>query len=216
MNRRTFRPKYLTFRSLAAAFEKRHPETPWLTESAVRLLEYWIRPSDIGFEWGSGRSTVWFAGRCAHLTSVDHSQEWYERVGHMIADAELGGRVTQLLFPCSASGCEQEEGRAYTDSILSIEDGTLDFVLVDGVMRATCFVNALKKLKHGGLLILDNSDRYLPNSSLGAPSTEVFARCDHAGDEWRRASGRVADWRCILTTNRVTETRMWIKPCKED
>ena len=39
------------------------------------------------------------------------------------------------------------------------ENGSLDFAVVDGVIRATCVESVLPKLKPGGYLYLDNSDK---------------------------------------------------------
>jgi hypothetical protein len=46
-----------------------HPDVPWLTRQAVEILEDWLKPGYVGLEWGSGRSTLWFARRVSHLTS---------------------------------------------------------------------------------------------------------------------------------------------------
>jgi len=44
------------------AYEKTHPDAPWLTAHAIAFLVDWLRPEDTGVEWGSGRSTLWLRG----------------------------------------------------------------------------------------------------------------------------------------------------------
>ena len=48
------------------------------------------------------------------------------------------------------------------------EDGSLDFVVVDGHYRQACILAALPKLKVGGLLMLDNSN-WLSDREWGIP-----------------------------------------------
>lgn len=73
-------PRYVVNRSRLAWYEYRCPELPWLTPQANAILTEWLKPSDIGFEWGSGRSTMWLATKVNRLTSVEHDKHWAERV----------------------------------------------------------------------------------------------------------------------------------------
>lgn len=56
-------PRYVFNRIAVLLDERRNPEHPWLTADAVRILSTLILPTDIGVEFGSGRSTKWFAQR---------------------------------------------------------------------------------------------------------------------------------------------------------
>lgn len=51
------------------------------------------------------------------------------------------------------------EFAAYCDTILDYPSESFDFVCVDGRARVECAINALDRLKPGGVLILDNSER---------------------------------------------------------
>jgi hypothetical protein len=62
------------------AFSRRFPDAPWLAESAVLLLDSWLKPTDVELEWGSGRSTIWLARRMKRLTSVESDKTWFEMV----------------------------------------------------------------------------------------------------------------------------------------
>jgi hypothetical protein len=61
-------------------YQRCHPDHPWLTRAANAILDSWLKPTDVGFEWGSGRSTIWFARRVHHLTSVEHDHRWWRKV----------------------------------------------------------------------------------------------------------------------------------------
>jgi hypothetical protein len=62
------------------AHERRHPDAPWLTIEAVAFLEHRLACDGVGFEWGSGRSTVWLARRVRRLTSIEHDPTWFEKI----------------------------------------------------------------------------------------------------------------------------------------
>jgi predicted O-methyltransferase YrrM len=62
----------------------------------------------------------------------------------------------------------------YINAITSIEDNSLDFVLVDGKQRAQCALASLMKLRPGGILIVDDVHRYFPAES-SLPMLASFA-----------------------------------------
>ena len=49
-----------------------------LDAQAISILASVLRPSDNGLEYGSGRSTVWFARRTTSLISVETSRLWFD------------------------------------------------------------------------------------------------------------------------------------------
>jgi len=73
-------PRYIAARMNEMLYQKRYPDHPWLTQMAVKILESWLKPNDVGAEFGSGRSTVWFAKRVPSLISVENDPNWYNRV----------------------------------------------------------------------------------------------------------------------------------------
>src|SRR5215467_1856777 len=58
-------PRYLLDLAAVRAFEILQPDAPWLTRTAVRILESALMPQHRGLEYGSGRSTVWLARKTA-------------------------------------------------------------------------------------------------------------------------------------------------------
>jgi predicted O-methyltransferase YrrM len=79
------------------AHERRHPDSPWLTSEAVVFLERSLEPDRVGFEWGSGRSTVWFARWVRRLISVEHDPLWYEQVRKRLDEEGLARSMICLL-----------------------------------------------------------------------------------------------------------------------
>ncbi len=115
-----------------------------------------------GFEWGSGRSTLWFAKRSAHLTSIESYAAWYQQVTRMAQEASLTNvdlRHVPLEHPeAHTYAFDYPQLPANPSAILDHSDATLDFVVVDGWYRPVCARVALPKLKPGGILLIDNTD----------------------------------------------------------
>jgi predicted O-methyltransferase YrrM len=201
-------PRYVYNRTRLMWSERAHPDHPWLTPEAVRLLASMLRTSDRGAEFGSGRSTIWFAGRVAHLTSVEHDKCWYDEVS-----AQIRGRgmtnVTYILAP-QDQPAELGDVSTYARTALAFDDATLDFALVDGLYREHVSKLIIPKIKPGGLLVIDNVNWYLPPPRTCAPASRTCA-LGPDGAIWSQIAKILADWRAIWTTSGVTDTAIFIK-----
>jgi hypothetical protein len=213
MNIRSLRPRYAIARIRQIAFCRTFPDAPWLTASAIHLLESWLKPGDVGIEWGSGRSTLWFASRVAKLHSIEHNPEWYKRVSEFLRQKNLSNKVNFQLVPCPYIEIDDPPTADYANAVYAIPDNSVDFALVDGNIRSTCMRVAIQKIKSGGLLILDNANRFLPNISLGRPTTVHEARYECLNAGWVQIGETLKPWRAILTSDRIWDTRFWVKPC---
>lgn len=124
------------------------------------------------FEYGSGGSTLWFADRGCVVVSVEHDTYWHRRV--MVAlSPEERTRVCCLCCPPVAaadpirqarwmSGSQAHTGLSferYVRAIDKYEDHSFDLILVDGRARNAALRRAWPKVREGGVLVLDNSDR---------------------------------------------------------
>ena len=194
-------PRYIKNRLLVVYDEYRNPKNPWLTADSVRLLDQLIKPTDVGVEFGSGRSTIWFARRMAQLTSVEHNKEWYEKVRRMIAENDLDRKIDYRK-------AEGEE--AYLGQIDTFEDSSIDVCLVDGIYRDKCALAMVPKLKPGALLIVDNINWFIPSEFSISPNTRRNTEgC--ASQEWHLLQETIESWRNIWTTNGVWDTAVFIK-----
>ena len=212
VKRQKLQPSYLWRYLVQQAFQRQHPRAPVIVGNAVLTLDAWLRPSDRGLEWGSGRSTVWLARRVAHLVTVEHDPVWYGRVENELEAEGLAARVDYRLISAPADQMAEPEGHAYTAVAEEFEDATLDFALVDGQMRRRCTERVLTKLKPGGLLILDGANRYLPNRFEDGFTTVQETRSEPLDDAWRHLADRLQDWRAMTTSDGLWDTRFWVKP----
>lgn len=189
-------------------FQKQHTDCPWMAPDAIKALDLLLTREMRGFEFGSGRSTLFFAKRMKWVTSVEHAKDWYNQVKKMLATEGIDHAELLLAAPDPAfrlpplSSLQQMRISAedypakddlfetYYQTINRFEDESLDLVVVDGRARVSCARAAIPKLKSGGILLLDNSER---------------ARYA-AVHQW------MADWPKLVITTGLTETTLWLKP----
>jgi hypothetical protein len=164
---------------------------PWTTFAARRWLDRFLRPEMRVFEWGGGGSTVYFARRVREVISVEHQADWYHEVARRLREAGVGNTQLRLIVPqdlppdgwsprdlaspLNRSSDPRFLGKhftAYVESINDQPDESLDVVLVDGRCRATCAAAARAKVRPGGALIVDDSDRIDTASAVEALERE--------------------------------------------
>ena len=192
------RPTRLLARIRYWWWEKQNPDKPWLTPNAVAFLEAHLKPAMSAFEFGSGRSTAWYATKVGRLISVEHNAEWYARVSRDLADQGIHN-VDYRLVPLDHNESKPEQPRydplpRYVAAIAELPDDSLDLVIVDGHYRTTCIAEAQSKLRPGGLLLVDDANLW-PADRPPVPET------------WSEVS---------RTTNGIKYTAIWRKPNSAD
>jgi len=179
------------------------------------MLERWLRPDHVGIEWGSGRSTLWFAARVRHLLSVEHNAGWHESVSSALAERGMT-KVDYRLCPCEPERAETPEWIAamfasdYVRAADSFEARSIDFALVDGMYRSACALAVLPKLRPGALLIVDNANWFLPSASRAPSSRRVTD--SPLSPTWERFANAVSGWDLQWTENGVADTAIWTAP----
>ena len=205
-------PRYIKNRIALLCHEKVNPDHPWLTRSAIEILNSFLTQSDIGLEFGSGRSTIWFAKRIAHLTCVEHDDNWAASVREMLNKANIKN-VDYHFLP---KDMEEDKGNdsKYVRVIDKFDSDSLDFCLVDGVYREFCARKVIEKLRPGGILVIDNVNWYLPSFSY-SPSSRSFTD-GPKGLVWIEVEQLLSGWRRIWTSNGVSDTAFFFKPYNQD
>lgn len=205
---RHWTPRYLLDRALCKYYFKKHPKVPWLSKPANEFLGDWLKPQDNGMEWGAGHGTIWLAGRVKHLVSVETSPDYYRKVRQQLADENLNN--VELHFVQIENHPDTwTTDHPYLKLLSVIPEATLDFALNDGLVRELCMDVAMRKLKPGGLLVLDDSQLYLPH--VGIAKSAGFLRSPIT-PKWTEIAGRLSSWRCIWTSDGVKDTAFWIRP----
>ena len=152
--------------------ELRHPDEPWLADGAIAYCDQHLTRDHAGLEWGSGKSTAWFGRRLGRLTSIEHDPAW-QAIVHARLVAEGLAHVDHRHIPLDhaedePSREEYEVTPAYVAVANDFPDESLDLAIVDGHYRQACIRAVLRKLKRGGLLLVDNTD-WMPLEHWGVP-----------------------------------------------
>ncbi len=184
---------YFNDRIRDVIYRKTHPWMPWLTPEANRLLDALIQPRHHVLEFGSGKSTLYFAERAAQVVSVEHQPTWADRVEAWLKSKNLSSKVS--LIRCLPG---QTAEIPFTRP-----KQQYDFILVDGVDRLNCANNSLPYLKPGGWLILDNINRHVPSESRAPGSIRSWTETA-AG--WKELMAQLASCETHWTSNGITDT----------
>ncbi|MBD2081725.1 class I SAM-dependent methyltransferase [Leptolyngbya sp. FACHB-17] len=185
---------YLLRRIAYKFYEVLHPDEPWIAQGAIQYCDRHLQRDQVGFEWGSGRSTAWFGKRLRTLVSIEFDQEWHNKVTEKLRRQNLTNvecRYIPVEHPLSEpTPAHYPKTPAYVIAINQFDDNSVDFAMVDGHYRQACILAALPKLKPGGLLLVDNTD-WITLSEWGVP----------------------ADWQIVhQSRNVMTQTTIWQKP----
>jgi hypothetical protein len=172
-------------KSLSSKSNSIKDEQPWITFTAIDFLKKHISEESKIFEYGGGGSTLFFLKRTDKVITIEHDKEWFTTLQKIIKEKKytnwdgcfiLPEKGDLLQNPNSSnpnhysSNDEASVGynyKKYASGIDVYGDNYFDFILIDGRSRPSCIMHSIKKIKDGGYLILDNSDRtyYLENFS---------------------------------------------------
>ena len=142
---------------------------PWLPFQIIDRLDEVLTPESSVFEYGGGGSTLWMAERAGEVVTVEHDPEWADALR-----ARTAGLPNVTLLVRSAA----DDYADYVPAIDDYPDEHFDVVVVDGRQRVRCFEHALPKVRPGGMLLLDDSERsrYAPTFELARKHRHVTIR----------------------------------------
>jgi hypothetical protein len=120
---------------------------PWYTYPAIAFVTDRVRPDMNVFEFGSGLSTLWWAGHAASVTSVEHDEGWF---------GQMQGRVPGNVH---LHHVELEADGDYCRTAARVDTGPFDVIVIDGRDRVNCALNGVEALSDRGVIIWDNADR---------------------------------------------------------
>jgi predicted O-methyltransferase YrrM len=157
------------------------PERPWMVPAAIGWLRRRIRSDWSILELGSGRSTVWFARRAGRVLSFEDDEQWYAQTRRRLSELGLGNVDLKM-----------RKVEALPREVEVLPDNAFDLVVVDflespEVTRIDALKPAMTRVRPGGYLLLDDSDRpgYAPAYDLLATWRE--RRFVGIKDEWPEA-----------------------------
>lgn len=146
---------------------------PLVTFKAHLWLGSYLKPDMTVFEYGSGNSTIFLSIRVKRLVSVEHDEAWHRKISSRFSEDKTLNCEYLLIEPekfvskkdnpdnyvslgTEYAGMSFER---YVKSIDKFMDKSFDLVIIDGRARLSCITHALKKIRPGGYLMLDDSER---------------------------------------------------------
>ena len=196
-------PGYVVSRIGRAWYERRNPDAPWLSPGMISFLSDWLRPSDVVVEFGSGRSTIWFARRVARVVSCEHDAQWHGAVSERIRRQNLAN--VEYHLPQGELTPE-----SYLAPVVALAPGSVDVVLIDGSFRDRCATWAVRGVRPGGAILIDNVNWYLPHATRSPAS--VGANGAPVSEEWARFVELTRGWRSFWVSDGITDTACWFAP----
>jgi hypothetical protein len=152
-------------------------ELPWINFLALDTLKKHLRPDFKVFEFGGGGSTLFFCKNVAEVVTVEDHAEWFKTLTETVQakgyqnwrgffvspepvnDARPRDQANPADFKSSVSGLENMSFEKYARTIDQFPAAYFDLILVDGRARPSCIQQAIPRLKKGGLLVVDNTER---------------------------------------------------------
>jgi predicted O-methyltransferase YrrM len=129
------------------------PERPWIVPAAIGWLRRRIRRRWRVLELGGGRSTVWFARRAGDVLAFEDDPVWVGWARERITAQGLSGaEIRELPVERFVPELERLEGDRF-DLVV------VDFLESPEANRVDAVRAARAKVRPGGLLLLDDSDR---------------------------------------------------------
>lgn len=147
---------------------------PWITFDAIDYLEQSLGKNLQVFEYGSGGSTLFWRKFGANCVSIEHDPTWHALVKSRLC---MEGNVDyRLVLPDMAESLNVDaanpesflsadpklKGYSFKDYVCQIDefpDDYFDVVMIDGRARPSCIAHGVKKVKLGGIVVLDNAER---------------------------------------------------------
>jgi hypothetical protein len=148
--------------------DKNFKPLPWLTYSFIDFITDRLSKEFTVFEFGSGNSTLFFAGKVKEVISVEHNIEWYNKL-----KSKMPGNTNLIL----------SKSDSMEDYIAAIEQSSQEFdlIIIDGIHRVDCCVSAPNYLTDKGIIILDDSEREQYKEGIEYLINEGFRKIDFWG-----------------------------------
>ena len=136
-------------------------EIPWFSYAAIDFLKEYLHPQMIGFEYGSGGSTLFLSRRIKFLYSVEDNPQWFERVSQKLNEK----KVTNVNIQLRPFDFKNPVGFEESGYLKSMPKQPLDIIVIDSSeewthVRPTCFQYAEEHIQPGGIIVVDDSWRY--------------------------------------------------------
>ena len=123
---------------------------PIIPYNAIRIFENYLEKDIQVVEWGSGRSTSWYAGKCQKIISAESNENWYKETLRILKKKSL--KNFDLLLTKKSS--------EYVNKPIEKSDPKSRKVfIIDGSYRNSCALAVIDFCNKEDVIYLDDSDK---------------------------------------------------------
>lgn len=151
---------------------------PWMPYSTILKLHSVISKDFNILETGCGGSSLFFLQRCKTLTSLEHDKKWILELENKISCPNYKNRWSLVLRDLTTEAINQSP---YLDYIKNQKEEAFDLISIDGRLRSESLTIASSKVKRGGFILLDNSDRHQYQKGVAFLNELGWNRKDYEG-----------------------------------
>lgn len=146
---------------------------PWIVFNAIEFLNSLDFKGRHIFEYGSGGSTLFWLEKGAIVTSIEHDNKWFNLMEKYvepyrqnidiicIIPEEIHIKNIDYSDPINYAS-KIMKGYNFENYVTSIDiylEDFFDIIFIDGRARPSCIMHSYKKVKKGGMLIIDDTIR---------------------------------------------------------
>lgn len=142
---------------------------PWINHQAFIRLKEILHPEMDVLEFGSGGSTIFFRDKVNSVFSIEHDKKWFDEIEDQfkewpnvtlnLIEPEEGESYDEAYSSVNGIFSEGKSYKRYVHAADHLEEASIDLLVIDGRARPECLKQTISKLKSGGVLLFDNSDR---------------------------------------------------------
>src|SRR5574343_116787 len=115
---------------------------PWLNDKTIEFLKSFLTKEMKVFEFGAGRSTIFFANLAGQIISVESRAQWVDYVKSF----NLSNSIVIV------------EQKQFASAINQFHDNIFDLILIDSNDRVNCLKNSFNKITKNGVILVDNCE----------------------------------------------------------
>lgn len=186
--------------TLSSANDPLNNEIPWVNFPTIDFLKKIVHSNMKVYEYGSGSSTFFWAKCSKEVVSVEHDEQWVKLVRDNLSKYHINNVSLSFIPPEKdekfirndienpsdySSDDKLFKGyhfKKYAQSINQFPDNYFDIVIVDGRARPSCLIDSRGKVKPGGYLLIDNTERdYYLKQTLPILEKEHWKQIDFYG-----------------------------------
>jgi len=158
---------FKTYQSRSPVDENGNP-IPWVTYSFIDFIKDRINSQHTVFEFGSGNSTFFYAKLAGKVVSVEHDQEWFDKI------STSKPVNSEMIF------CKLEKDGDYCRKPIALES-KFNVIIVDGRDRVNCCRQAVHALSDDGVIVLDDSEREFYKPAIEFLTEQGFKNIPFSG-----------------------------------